>query len=212
MWKQLAAALIITFAFSPGIAEDDIAQVEYLTPLEQEVVRELNLARTNPKAYAGFINEWLPYYDGKLRKLPDRTAVRTKEGTRAVKDAIRFLKKTDPVEPLYPSLGMSLGARDHVADLGPVGGTGHEGRDGSRSASRVNRYGRWRGFTAEAICYGSDSARETVMRLVIDDGVRNRGHRINVFEPVFFYVGVSIGPHRVYDTMCVITFAADYVE
>ena len=210
MWKSIVIATSILLAIAPANAKDDVADVNYLAPLEQEIVRELNLARTDPKTYASFIKAWLPYLDGDLLRLPDRTPVRTKEGGRALKAAIRFLEDAKATHELEPMEGMSLGAKDHVNDLGPTGGTGHRGSDGTTGGDRINRYGKWGAFTAENICYGSDTAREIVMRLIIDDGVPERGHRTNIFNRYYYVVGVACGPHDIYGTMCVINFAGDY--
>ena len=192
------------------LGEDDIANVEYLSPLEQQVVREINMARTRPDIYATFVEEWLMHLDGTVLKLPGRTAVQTQEGAGALREAIDYLQGIEPTHPLEPMKGMSQGARDHVNDIGPAGATGHEGSDGSYSGERINRYGKWRSFNAENICYGGDDARDMVMRLIIDDGVPGRGHRTNIFNGDYYVVGVAFGLHRTYDTVCVITFAADY--
>jgi len=191
---------------------EEIKRVSYLSDLENEIVREINLARTDPEQYALFVKGWLQYYHGRIRQFPDRGPLRTKEGTRAVHEAVRFLENIEPVDPLRPSEGMSKGASDHVDDQGPTEETGHEGLDGSTTGARVNRYGKWKTRVGENITYGGDIARELVIRLIIDDGVRGRGHRKNIFEPEFSVIGVACGPHKSYGTMCVTTFAAKYLE
>jgi hypothetical protein len=56
------------------------------------------------------------------------------------------------------------------------------------------------------------SARELIIRLIIDDGIEDRGHRRNIFNPQYRQAGVSFGDHRSYRTMCVITYAAEFEE
>lgn len=180
--------------------------------IEEAVVREVNLARTDPRLYAKFTRQWRPYYDGNLRKAPGHNPVRTTEGVAAIDEAILYLESVAPVQPLIRSEGMSEGARDHVDNTGPAGDIGHTGSDGSVVGDRVNRYGTWHRRVGENISYGGDDAREFVMRLIIDDGVANRGHRTNVFAPDFRYIGVAFGYHATYKTMCVMTLAAEYVE
>ena len=61
----------------------------------------------------------------------------------------------------------------------------------------------------ENIAYGQySSARGMVINLIIDDGVQNRGHRKNQFDPTFAKAGVSCGSHPRYETMCVIDFSS----
>jgi uncharacterized protein YkwD len=192
----------------------------YLSPLEKEVLHEINLARTQPQTYMAFLAQLRPHFVGTTLQHPGDiapatgrgAALVTHEGVRAVEEAIAFLRTTAPLPPLTISRGMSLGARDHVKDQGPAGGVGHQGRDGSYSDMRVNRYGRWQGRSAENIAYGIASARGITMTFIIDDGVPGRGHRHNLFEPQSHVVGVACGSHRTWQIMCVLTFAAGYVE
>ena len=184
----------------------------HISPLEKDIVREIALARTNPRRYASFIEERKKHYDGKLFYTSDGTILRTKEGVRAANEATRFLRSVSKLSPLSLSRGMSLGAKDHVRDIGPRGATRHEGRDGSKTSDRVNRYGTWQGQIGENIFYGGEEAREIVMGLIIDDGVSSRGHRRNIFNPSFRVVGVGCGYHDEYRTVCVITFAMGYIE
>jgi uncharacterized protein YkwD len=209
----IIAALLPPMATLPLSAATQ--SIDYLTKLEHEIVLEHNLARTDPAAYSKYLEERLPYYEGKLLNQPGRIALQTLEGPRAVEEAIDFLRAAEPVGTMCPSSGMSRAARDHVIDLGPDGETSHTGGDGSKPSDRVNRYGRWRVSFAENMAFGQyreSDARTVVMQLLIDDGVPNREHRTNIFNAVFTVIGVSCGPHVTYEAMCVIDYAARYDE
>ncbi len=196
-----------------GLAQPDrVDKTEYLSPLEKAVVREINLVRTSPQKYISFLEQFKKYYDGKVLKLPGEISILTQEGTGAVVEAIRFLRSQQPVPSLRPSRGMSLGAKDHVRDQGASGASGHQGMDGTQPWERVNRYGTWEKTIGENISLGHDKARNIVMTLLIDDGVPNRGHRRNIFNPDFRVIGVACGEHRTHRTICVITFAGGYQE
>jgi uncharacterized protein YkwD len=214
-YRKISISLCLALLFIPiiGVAESIKAdEAEYLSPLEKAVVREINMARTNPKGYASFLEKWKQYYLGKLLKLPGETTVVTREGVTAVNEAIRSICSMNPVLPLSPSKGMSLAAKDHVKDQGSSGSTQHKGSDGSQPWDRVNRYGTWQKTIGENISYGSDKARHIVIGLIVDDGVPGRGHRINIFNPDFHVIGVAFGYHATYRTICVITFAGGYQE
>jgi uncharacterized protein YkwD len=189
-----------------------LGEVTYLSPLEKAVVNEMNLARTSPKEYLSLLEQFKKYYDGKLLKLPGETPILTKEGTSAVAEAIRSLRSQKPVFPLSPSKGMTLGAKDHIRDLRTSGASQHKGSDGSQTWDRVNRYGTWEKIIGENISFGHNKARNIVMTFIVDDGVSNRGHRKNIFNPDFRLVGVACGDHPAYRTLCVITFAGGYRE
>ncbi|MFO8183100.1 MAG: CAP domain-containing protein, partial [Candidatus Aegiribacteria sp.] len=71
-------------------------------------------------------------------------------------------------------------------------------------------YADWHGTIGEVIAFGPCNGREIVAILLIDDGVADRGHRINLLNPDFRYVGIAIEEHPEYGYVCVIDFAADY--
>ncbi|MDQ3199070.1 MAG: CAP domain-containing protein [Verrucomicrobiota bacterium] len=175
------------------------------------VVREMNLARQHPEVYAGYLEKLRENFHGNLFVLPGGTRLRTREGVRAVDEAIRFLRRARQLSPLACSTGMSLAAAEHAADQAS-GAFGHAGSDRSNPAERMNRYGTWSGYWSENISYGKASARDIVIALIVDDGLRTRKHRNNIFNPAFNFAGAAIGPHARYRTVCSIDFAAGYAE
>lgn len=175
------------------------------------VVREMNLARQHPDIYAGYLEDLRGKFHGKILVLPGQTMLRTREGVRAIDEAIRFLRRTRPLPPLTFSTGMSLAAAEHAADQ--AGGSfGHRGSDRSDPGERLNRHGIWSGRWGENISYGKTSARDVVIALIIDDGLRSRKHRKNIFNPAFNFAGAAVGSHARYRTVWSIDFAGGYVE
>lgn len=211
--KALGLIALAVFIFPPGIARLGIAtELDYLSSLEQGVVTEINLARTNPSGYAEHLIALRPYFNGRRFERPGKVAIITKEGVAAVDEAIRFLRATKPISQLVSSRGMSMAAKDHAKDQERTGKTSHTGRDGSQPWDRINRYGTWQGKVGENISYGDDNARAVVTSLLVDDGVPSRGHRTNLFDPIFHIVGIGCAPHPKYRTACVITMAGGFNE
>lgn len=207
---NLLMILAIFFAINKTHAKD--VPREYLSELEQEVIAELNLARTQPQTYAKFLEQYSRLFVGREVHEYGEIPIVTAEGKRAVDEAVQFLKRQKTLSPLTPSKGMSQAAADMVKMQGKTTQTGHKGRDGSSFHDRLNRHGTWMRSCSENIDYGYNNARKIIMALIIDDGVKNRGHRKSLFTAPFKKVGVACGDHRKYKYMCVIELAQDYQE
>jgi len=211
---RLRCAIISTLAFLWGMSNIALAAGTadaYLSAVEQDVLDELNLARTNPKQYAEFLSETRRYFNGNLLERPGELTLVTREGLAAVDEAISFLRSTAPLSALIASRGLSLAAKAHVEDQ-RNGAMGHAGSDGSQPWDRMNQYGTWQDKVAENISYGGNSTRGVVIQLIVDDGVPGRGHRVNMFDPEYRFVGVACGAHARLRDMCVMDFAARYSE
>ena len=180
--------------------------------LAREIHLETNLVRRDPAAYAVYLEQLLPYFEGAVLRRQGRPSLRTEEGEAAVHEAIAALRSRRPAGPLHWSRGLAGAAGDHVRDQGPGGGLEHHGTDGSDPAHRAERRGRWIGGIAENMAFGENPARQVVIQLLIDDGVPDRGHRDNLLDPRWTVEGVACGPHQVYRQVCVMNYAVRYVE
>jgi uncharacterized protein YkwD len=202
--------LFVAVATHPVVAGDEKSGEAGGTS-SRAVIRELNLARQNPALYATFVEELRARMNGNLLVLPGQTRIRTREGTRALDEAVRFLRSTQPLAPLTLSPGMSRAAADHCADQA-AGGFGHAGRDSSHADRRIARYGTFGGCWGENISYGKATARDVVLALIIDDGLPARKHRNNIFNPNFNFAGAAFGRHARFGRVCSMDFAGSYAE
>lgn len=175
--------------------------------LAMQVLKEINLARSEPHTYAGFLREFRGRFRGKLYMLPGSTIrMQTSEGVKAVDEAIKFLARQKPLQPLTWSAGLAAAASELAEEQGRSGAIGHFGSQSHGMQERIERYGKWERQIAENIGYGPEDFRSMVMQLIVDDGVPNRGHRKNTFNSTFSAAGVACGPHPRFGNMCVIDF------
>jgi uncharacterized protein YkwD len=165
---------------------------------------EVNAMRANPAAYAKHLEQRLSYFKGKLLQIPGEIALRTNEGAAAYREAIRALRSTKPLPRLQQLSELNRAASDHVREIGPKGLMQHKSLDGKGPADRVRRYRRGNVSVGEVISFGPEDPRDVVIDLIVDDGVRDRGHRKLLLDPDFRFGGAACGPHARYRTMCVI--------
>jgi len=201
--------LAIMYSFlvlaAPAAAGDQV--------VPRQVLEEINLARTEPLRYAGYLRTFRGYFRGRYFVLPGSDIrTQTREGTAAIDEAIRFLSRQKARKPLRWSDGLAAAAAELAEDQAGSGDTGHTGRVSRGMRERIEKHGSWEGTIAENIGYGPTDARNMVMQLIIDDGVRNRGHRTNTFNAAFGTAGVACGPHPKFGSMCVIDFAGGFKE
>jgi uncharacterized protein YkwD len=196
--------LLLAFV-APAAAKD--------ASLAKQVLAEINLARTNPRVYAGFLREFRTRFQGSSYTLPNsRVRVLTSEGVAAVDEAIKFLSRQKALPALTWSAGLGAAAAELAGEQGETGATGHGDVGNNGMRERIERQGKWERSIAENIGYGPADSRSMVMQLIIDDGVPGRGHRKNQFNPAFGTAGVACGPHSRFGNMCVIDFAGGFRE
>ena len=195
----VAVCLLVTLV-APAAALEEI--------LPEHVLDEINLARTEPQKYVEFLIELRKQFHDNTYLIPGtNVAVETNEGVAALDEAIDFFADRKPLPPLAWSAGLAASAAELVREQSRSGVTGHDGKQSAGLSARTKRHGIRQTSIGENIAYGPNSPRAMVIDLIIDDGVPNRGHRKNLFNPTFTKVGISCGFHPRYKTMCAIDFS-----
>ena len=194
-----------------NIASLDTARnVDYLTVFEKNVILELNKVRSNPKKYGElYIKPILENIDGDSYSEPGKEEMIITEGIVVIRELYYVLSNMKNLPLLYPKPDLSLAAKEHVMDQGATGITGHFGSDNSSPSDRIKRQGSRTGnfFNTELILYGTNRADIIIMNILIDDNHPSRENRKNILDPDFDQIGVSVGVHKRYGTMCVINLA-----
>lgn len=172
------------------------------TALDREVIAEMNFARTRPQAYIARLNAYRPTIRGgyayetiKGPNGPYTRGTRLAEGTGAVDGAIRFLQRQRPIRPLAADAALLEAAQRFADEQARTARWGHVSADGKSLDDRIARDRTRHINNAETIMYGSTTAADIVMHLIIDDGVRDRSHRDVIFDPALGLVGTVCRRH-----------------
>jgi uncharacterized protein YkwD len=210
--SPLVAFVCLLSLLSPVARSSDQPSnpASFLSTAENDLLAEINLARTQPQAYAAYLVEFKKYYQGQRLVLPGKRPIVTFDGERAVDEAIEFLRAARPAPAMEAAEPACSAAKDHGMDLLANGITGHIGSDGTKPNDRVDRYGKWLGGIGEAIVYKVDTARNNVIGLIIDDGNAARGHRNDLFNPDYHYAGVSLSERAANGQVCVIVYVGGF--
>ena len=76
----------------------------------------------------------------------------------------------------------------------------------------MKRYGKTLQQAAENLSFGQTTGKDVVLQLIIDDNVKERGHRNNIFNPLYRVMGCFTGEHKKYKNMAVIDYVAGYEQ
>lgn len=179
----------------------------------KQILFLINDIRSSPAKYAPRIETlFLSKMDASGLNL--ETRVMANEGRSAFEEAVRYLKSAGALPPLKLSAGLTAAALTHSEDLARRNTLSHTGSDRSQPSDRVEKF-----CTVAGNSWGSgenildDPTMDPevwLLRFIIDDGVRDRGHRRNVMTSEFDQVGFGVAKgQQVYFT---IDFATGYAS
>lgn len=175
--------------------------------ISYEVMMIINQVRKDPPFLIKDLEDMSKHFKGLDFKPPGaKVILETQEGAEAVLDAVAFLRKAKPVNPLLKSKELCKAAQKWADELGSKG-SGSHGSLSSRIEAALGKDAP--GYRAENIAYGSKEPKDIVLQLIIDDGVKDRGHRKNLFSEMYEIIGVGYSTHKQMGAVCVIDFVGE---
>lgn len=150
---------------------------------ENEVLQALNHIRMHPDV---ILNKDLPHWldSGEQKKTP------------YVVSLMADLRKSKPSVVLLRSAKLDSLAMEHARDMGNTGKIGHTGSGGKTFEKRSKNFIQSGNELAESLQYGYEKGRDIVMDLLIDEGVSGTGHRKQILDGNYRYVGIAVHPHK----------------
>ena len=151
-------------------------QVNSMSDIEKEFVLLTNLARVNPPLFGRlFLEEYLKAY-------------KISASNPYVVSLRNDLNKKTSLPILNVLVPLNKPAAEHVAYCIRTNRCSHDGFEKRmKIAQKLNQ-----GYFAENCAMGQESAIQLLMDLLIDDGIRNVGHRKSILNPNFKNTGLSI--------------------
>jgi uncharacterized protein YkwD len=183
-----------------------------VSPKVKAILEEINSLRDNPQKYIEYLQEYRKFFKGNMVYLPNEPAVETIEGISAIDECIAFLKTATKMPPYTLSKGLSDAANLQLKDLMSDASIVHIGKDGSNLSQRLAKFGFVGNSFAENISFFAKTPRDIVLNMLIDDGIKTRSHRKNLFSSTFKIIGLGFGIDKNGKVFCVAEFADSFRE
>ena len=176
----------------------------------EQLVNEINEFRTNPKEYSKKVEKYIGYFKGKTLMIPGtNTGMKTQEGAEAFKEAVDFISKLEPIEPLEPSKGCSRICKDFLEEVQKVD---PNEIDKINYDGIIEKYGTFQGNVNRELDFGNETPEQIVMSIITSDGDPTRSHRDNLLSTNLKKIGIANGTHNIYRFCTVIIFCTKFIN
>jgi len=157
----------------------------FMSPDEMAMLKEINLMRDNPRGYVRYVRQYISDF-----KRAGWDQATTREEVETAEELIKELQRRLPLSTLKPHRELQEVAKRHGEDLKRIGKVQHRGSDGSQPWDRITK-GTDLSDGNENLVGGGTSVRESVIMLLVDSGIPNRGHRRTLLDPRWEYAACS---------------------
>jgi LysM repeat protein/uncharacterized protein YkwD len=151
----------------------------FMSAEEMAMVDEVNLARTSPKIYIQYVEEY-------IKSLEENN---DNDGISAARELIEQLTRMEPCKSLSTSECVFMAAKKHAEQEKPKGDIDHQGKDGLFAWDRVPKECPMMTDGGENLVGGGKTVRKSVLLLLVDSGIPNRGHRNTMLDPKWTFIG-----------------------
>ena len=173
---------------------DEDKKVVLYSKFAEEVLAEINLARTKPSEYAAKLERISTTLKGRKAKVGEHT-IKLKEGAAIFDEAIHYLLNIGPMDPLELCEGLSESANELLYLL-----IIQEGVDMSDFnldiydlEHRLDHFGVYFGEFNELIDYGSFDPEFMVVNFLLSDGDESRNDRHTIMNALLKHCGITSG-------------------
>lgn len=216
---NIALTILLLNPVLPVSGQDRLntaADASYMKPSEKAMIREINLLRSDPKGYLGYVDAYVKenskgqeavrpnqksytltfnyeLIDGKEKlKSIDTVWFDAKDDeAHAIASLRKELNNLKPLSILRPDKGIYEAASHYAQDENKHGWKlHHQGSDGSWPWDRIKKYSPEMVEGNENIAgrFPEPSIRQIVIILLIDKGIKGYGHRENLLDPRWTHV------------------------
>ena len=164
---------------------DTAQSVSYMTDREKQMVKEINLIRSNPKGYVAHVEAYIKLKEAEASVWGEDWV---KDEIETSYELIEELKGTEPMAILEPHEALQVAARKHGEEGKGKGSLTHQGANGSWPWDRIPAEDASLVNGGENLVGGPNKVKESVLVLLVDSGIEGRGHRKNILNPDWEYV------------------------
>jgi uncharacterized protein YkwD len=160
--------------------------VSYLTEREKNMILEINIIRSNPAGYIPTVEAYIKEQEASMKNMMSGQDW-VKDSIATCHELIEELKATPRLSILKPHEGVYKAAKLHGEEGKAKGDLGHQGSDGSWPWDRVLRHAPDLTDGNENLVGGPKNLKKSVMLLLVDSGIPNRGHRKTMLNPAWTF-------------------------
>lgn len=176
-----------------------------LSKEEIEMIQEVNFARAYPMVYADIAGAHMAKHSKRFGGLG-------KEELYATNELINYLREMKPVSILKHKDCLQEAAQKHSSDLLKRGHSGHIGSDGSNSWDRIQKTCGKSGGNENISSSTNSDVRFAIVSLLVDSGISMRGHRHNMLNKKWNYIGVARVHGKMENELIMTTYVQNFVE
>ena len=173
---------------------DEDKKVVLYSKFAEEVLAEINLARTKPSEYAAKLERISTTLKGRKAKVGEHT-IKLKEGAAIFDEAIHYLLNIGPMDPLELCEGLSESANELLYLL--IIQEGFDMSDFNLDIydleHRLDHFGVYFGEFNELIDYGSFDPEFMVVNFLLSDGDETRNDRHTIMNALLKHCGITSG-------------------